>query len=1067
MLFLGKKISILMILTLALQLFVANGAIYATENIAAPTNVIAKNYNPSDVYIKWDTVSGANGYRLYKIVDEQKELIKETTDYSTTLTKLAEGTYTLAVSALKGSSESVLSNPVTIEINYPEMYAPESFNYKVINGNDIKLTWGTAVNAQSYNVYQIVNGDKKLIKSATGTSITLNNVIEGTYSYAISSVHSFYGESTLSTSVNIDLVHPNMQAPTLVTYTIKNGNDIELTWNKSDYAISYNVYQVTNSESKLIKTTNSLSETIRNLPEGSYSYAISAYSDRFGESSLSQLININLIHPDMQAPFGLKSVLLNGNDVFLKWDNVMYATSYKVYQIINGQKELLNITNGNSIQFSRLPEGEFWYEVSSYSNRFGESEITNSISVDIVYPIIQAPVASVKMIDENVAKITWESVPYATSYNVYEVVDGQVKLLRTRYSTDFTLPDLPEGTYEYVVTANSDRFGESVYSNKAVVDAGPPLQAPAETNASVEGNTATLTWDEVTRAASYNVYEVINGELKLVENTTETSLTIEDLPEGSSEFRIVPVNAAGEESENYSTITVETAPSDVTPPVTVSDLVEACTNQDVAVQLTATDDESGVAKTFYSIDGAEFVEGTTFTISEEGEHEVSFYSVDNAGNKEDATTVKVHVDKTAPVTTSNAVEGWLNQDTEIGLTVTDNGCGVDKTFYSVDDSEFVEGSTVLVDEGIHQVSFYSIDKAGNKEETKTIEVKVDKTPPVTTSDAPADWSKEDVTVQLTATDNLIGVDKTYYSINDSEFLEGTSFTVSEEGVTNVSFYSVDKAGNIEEAQTIEVKIDKTAPETNSNVMDSWSKEDFTVELTVTDNLSGVDKTYYSVNGSEYVEGTSFTISEDGIHEVSFYSVDKAGNVEEAKTVEVKVDKTAPEVSWDLADEYALGTDLPSYTANDAVSGIASKVLTVNGQEVSNITLDQPGNYNVVLTVTDHAGWTTTVEKSYVVYIPATVKIKPGVIQENTGKFTVRVTLPAGFDSNGFDLETAKLDGVKANTGTNGLINQSKEGQFKFDREDFTWTSGNRTMEFRAMVNGYLVIGHDTVQVKTK
>ncbi|WP_420490413.1 OmpL47-type beta-barrel domain-containing protein, partial [Neobacillus niacini] len=51
---------------------------------------------------------------------------------------------------------------------------------------------------------------------------------------------------------------------------------------------------------------------------------------------------------------------------------------------------------------------------------------------------------------------------------------------------------------------------------------------------------------------------------------------------------------------------------------------------------------------------------------------------------------------------------------------------------------------------------------------------------------------------------------------------------------------------------------------------------------------------YSVNGSEFIEGTSFTVSEAGVKEVSFYSIDKAGNLEEVKNVEVKIDTIAPE-----------------------------------------------------------------------------------------------------------------------------------------------------------------------------
>ncbi len=80
-------------------------------------------------------------------------------------------------------------------------------------------------------------------------------------------------------------------------------------------------------------------------------------------------------------------------------------------------------------------------------------------------------------------------------------------------------------------------------------------------------------------------------------------------------------------------------------------------------------------------------------------------------------------------------------------------------------------------------------------------------------------------------------------------------------------------------------------------------------------------------------------------------------------------------------------------------------------------------------------------------------------------FTVRVNLPEGFKSEGFDLNTVTLNGVKALTSNNGYYNQAKNGQFKFERSDFTWTGPNENLEFRGYVNGFLVIGQTIVKVQ--
>ncbi|KYK21843.1 hypothetical protein AYK25_07840 [Thermoplasmatales archaeon SM1-50] len=59
------------------------------------------------------------------------------------------------------------------------------------------------------------------------------------------------------------------------------------------------------------------------------------------------------------------------------------------------------------------------------------------------------------------------------------------------------------------------------------------------------------------------------------------------------------------------------------------------------------------------------------------------------------------------------------------------------------------------------------------------------------------------------------------------------------------------------------------------------RSDVTVILTATDNGSGVDVTRYRLDSGAWTEYlTPFLVTEDGIHTVLFYSVDKSGNVEE-------------------------------------------------------------------------------------------------------------------------------------------------------------------------------------------
>jgi hypothetical protein len=79
---------------------------------------------------------------------------------------------------------------------------------------------------------------------------------------------------------------------------------------------------------------------------------------------------------------------------------------------------------------------------------------------------------------------------------------------------------------------------------------------------------------------------------------------------------------------------------DTTPPVTTHELDGTMGENDwfisdVTITLTAEDDDSGVDFTMISIDGGAFEEYTApVVVSDDGEHEFEYYSVDNAGNEE-------------------------------------------------------------------------------------------------------------------------------------------------------------------------------------------------------------------------------------------------------------------------------------------------------------------------------------------------------------------------------------------------------------------------------------------------
>jgi F0F1-type ATP synthase epsilon subunit len=325
------------------------------------------------------------------------------------------------------------------------------------------------------------------------------------------------------------------------------------------------------------------------------------------------------------------------------------------------------------------------------------------------------------------------------------------------------------------------------------------------TQTSNVGGTAAYTVSAPTATA----IAVFDGTTKLFTFTATTgSFSVAD----GKTYTIYAIEGPTE-TDGYGTTSISpVAPvvTDAVAPVTTSDALTTYVSS-ATIKLTAIDNVA-VTHTYYRLDGAAQVEGTTITLSTVGSHSLSFWSVDAAGNVEVAKTASFTItapvpvpDTAAPVTTSNALTTYVSSGT-IKLTATDN-IGVAHTYYVLDGAAQIEGTSVTVSAlGSHTLSFWSVDAAGNVEVAKTADFTItapvpvaDTKAPVTASNAKASYAGT-ATITLSASDN-VGVAHTYYVLDGGVQVEGTSVTVSAPGSHTLSFWSIDAAGNVETAKS--------------------------------------------------------------------------------------------------------------------------------------------------------------------------------------------------------------------------------------------------------------------------
>src|SRR5207247_72722 len=134
----------------------------------------------------------------------------------------------------------------------------------------------------------------------------------------------------------------------------------------------------------------------------------------------------------------------------------------------------------------------------------------------------------------------------------------------------------------------------------------------------------------------------------------------------------------------------------------------------VNVTLTASDATSGVAATYYNLDGgAAILYSGAFAVSGEGSHSITFYSVDNAVNTESTHSARVTIDSPAPTTTASLAgtvgnNGWyISNSVNVTLTAGDATSGVAATYYSVDGGSAIlySGAFAVSGEGGHSITF--------------------------------------------------------------------------------------------------------------------------------------------------------------------------------------------------------------------------------------------------------------------------------------------------------------------------------------------------------------------------
>ncbi len=284
---------------------------------------------------------------------------------------------------------------------------------------------------------------------------------------------------------------------------------------------------------------------------------------------------------------------------------------------------------------------------------------------------------------------------------------------------------------------------------------------------------------------------------------------------------------------------------------------------------------------------------------------------------------------------SQCSTGWYKNFVKAKLTCDDGtGTGCDK-IYSCSTKDCVptqyydvknEQYNSFYSEGANYLNYYSVDKVGNIESTKTLKVNIDtKNPTITVTGAPSEWTNQDKQATASCTDVGSGCDTNSYKFKIIDYSGNENFNACPTDYASYTLASPqtisdhkwvcaagkDVSGNIGYSNPANFMVDKIKP-INPTMTDpglysntgsvGWS---WTV---ATDNAGGSGVKNYIIHVSspgssdfgnrvEY-ETTSNSFNSVGLLEGKIYSrvraKDNAGNIGDWSTVvSTIVDKTPP------------------------------------------------------------------------------------------------------------------------------------------------------------------------------
>ena len=220
---------------------------------AAPENLKASKIAATQFTLTWSKTTGASGYRIYELVNNEYVFLGSCTGNSYTIKNLSEYSihkYRVRAYTTFNSKDYIGAWSSLINVNLAS--APTGFSVGTYTDTSVTLKWKASTGADKYMVYLYTPENRKyvLYKTVTAPNCTITGLNKNSYYRVI--VKSVYGKHISDSSVS-QLVSTKCNTPTGVKLTKRGSTYLTISWNKVHGATHYWIYKYDSTTKKFYK----------------------------------------------------------------------------------------------------------------------------------------------------------------------------------------------------------------------------------------------------------------------------------------------------------------------------------------------------------------------------------------------------------------------------------------------------------------------------------------------------------------------------------------------------------------------------------------------------------------------------------------------------------------------------------------------------------------------------------------------------------------------------------------------------------------------------------------------